>query len=98
MAKKQEQQEQRYAAMSPAELDDAIATADKAELAEIQKQMVGVGFSREGLKYAATLERKRDLGGKLDEEEQALVKLATVRRERAKGLEPITGAMRQRKE
>lgn len=52
------------------------------------------GWSRDGLLYAAILQRRAALGAELSEEEEAQVKLADARWKRAKNLPTIEGRVR----
>lgn len=50
-----------------------------------------IGFSREGLLYAAILERKQELGAVLEQDQVAAIVLANQRRKAGAALPPISG-------
>lgn len=93
MAKKQEQ-ERKYAGLAPADLRDAIATADRDELKAIADELEEVGYSREGQTFAAIYERRQELGGRLGEEEKAALERTRAARAAGAELPKVTGQLR----
>ena len=72
----------------------AIASAKSvAALDAIDKGLEERGWSAEGLMRVAILERKTELGYTASEEDEALVRLTTLRRERGAALPPISGRL-----
>lgn len=81
-----------YAGLTKDQQLEAIANAEsEEELDAIWEQLEVVGMSREGLTFAAVLERKHALGVELSDEETVAVELAAMRREHGKTLPPIEG-------
>lgn len=81
-----------YGAMNKGQKYEAIAEAETPQkLDSMWASWEKRGHSREGLLYAAVLKRKAELGVELDDEQQAAVELAELRKKRAKDLPKITG-------
>ena len=86
-----------YAGMNKDRKLVAIGTATSiAELDAMWAAWERIGHSRDGLLYAAVLERKAALGHELTEEEAAQIKLAHARIEKGRRLPPITGRVSAR--
>jgi hypothetical protein len=84
-----------YAALNTKEARaTAIANAETvSELDAMWAAWEARGMSRQGLTYAAILDRKAALGHELDETELAAVKRAAVAAKRGAELAPITGTL-----
>lgn len=82
-----------YAGMNKEQLHRAIERAKGAEeLDAIWKEVEPAGYAREGMVFAAILERRQTLGLVLADEDAALLETTRAARERGRNLPPIGGA------
>jgi len=86
-----------YAALTSKQAkESAIAEAKSDEaLEEMWAVWEKQGMSRQGMLYAMLLEKKKDLGVSLTDEQKALIQLADARWKAAKNLPPIRGSFRR---